>query len=64
MIKKTGSKVEFVIMQLKNAVRNYRYNIIVEAKRILIRDTLPELLLALKSIFDTNNDKQKRCIDF
>ncbi len=52
-----GGNMEFIIIQKIN-VRNTRSVLVVEAKRDLLGKGLIQLLLALKSIWDINNDKK------
>ncbi|UJR24110.1 hypothetical protein I4U23_027077 [Adineta vaga] len=52
-----GGNMEFVVTQMINA-GNTRYVLVVEAKRIALGKGLTQLLLALKSMWDINNDKK------
>ena len=52
-----GGNMEFVIMQ-KISVMNTRYVLVVEAKRDSLGKGLVQLLLALKSMWEINNDQK------
>ncbi|CAF3434037.1 unnamed protein product [Rotaria socialis] len=54
---KFGENLDFIIIQTIHA-QTIRYVLVVEEKRDALEKGLTQLLLALKSIWDVNNDKK------
>ncbi|CAF1501398.1 unnamed protein product [Rotaria sordida] len=55
--KQFGGNMDFIIIQNIN-VNTTRYVVVVEAKRDALGKGIPQLLLALKSMYDINNDQK------